>query len=125
MSAEERRLRTLREPNRIRRLAGRDFTDWLAKDQPALCVWHWAQIDWAQAARWARRCWEDVDLTWTEDEVRAWIDARVPVDLRRAAWSFIGEPLIWSGGDADLGNGQTRYLALMGSQAETVLVSRT
>jgi hypothetical protein len=86
---------------------------------------HRQHINWAEAALWAQRCWEDSTVRWTVHAVRTWIAANAPVEAQAAACSFLIDPAIWPGPGWDLGNGQTRYLAWVGSGAETALVSRT
>lgn len=112
------------DPHEPRRLAGADFASWLRETAAPLCDWHRTDTDWHQAMTWARRCWDAPELTWTESAVRSWIDSYVPLEVRAATTSMFCDPIIWAGPGWDLGNGQTRYLALNGAGVTNVIVSR-
>lgn len=113
------------DPHLPRRLAGADFVCWLRESAAPPCDWHRTGTDWARAVAWSRRCWDDPELTWTESAVRAWIDGKVPAELRAATTSLFCDPIVWAGPGWDLGNGQTRFLALAGAGVSSVIVSRT
>jgi hypothetical protein len=112
------------DPHRPRRLAGEDFVCWLRDTAAPPCDWHRSGTDWQHAVTWARRCWDEPGLTWTEPVVRSWIDRHVPAELRAATTSLFCDPIIWAGPGWHLGNGQTRYLALTGAKVRSVVVSR-
>lgn len=113
------------DPHRARRMAGEDFACWLRDAGAPPCDWHRTGTDWRRAVAWARECWKEPNLPWTEPAVRSWIDSHVPAELRAATTSLFCDPLIWSGSGWDLANGQTRYLALTGAGVSSVIVSRT
>lgn len=113
------------DSHRPARLAGEDFVCWLRDTAAPPCDWHRTGTDWQQAVTWARRCWDESGLIWSEPAVRSWIDRHVPAELRAATTSLFCDPIIWAGPGWHLGNGQTRFLALTGAGVSSVVVSRT